>query len=109
MICQSGSWNAQRPTRVVEAFSEGLSCAGDAQVTSAAGVYSVIAACPTGTTLVGGGYLLANGAARSPYKPPAATGTNSPDRSSPSGTGGWLVAAGGYPDFCFHAVALCAE
>lgn len=94
----------------MEVRSEGLSCGGHTSLTVANGVYDAIAACPVGSTLVGGGHVLALNAARSPYKPLQNTiGTNSPDISAPDGAGGWRIAAGGYPDFCFFSVALCAE
>ena len=108
--CQSGRWKAQRPSKVVQVVSTDISCAGPSDITISAGVYSANAYCPTNTTLVGGGFKLLNGAERSPYKPYSGVqGTNSPDYSMPVNQTTWSVAAGGYPDFCFTAIALCAE
>lgn len=108
--CQSGIWRPQRPTKVIRIESTELSCAGNAYVTSEAGVHSTKATCPSHTTLVGGGFRLSDGNARSPYKPfDGSFGTNSPDISMPFDSESWFVAAGGYPDFCFKAIALCAE
>lgn len=93
--------------------SEGASCGGDFPVTAPAGVYETYAYCPAGTTLVGGGYRFAWGlyppAAVSPYKANTGRHTNSPDDSFPLNGTTWVVKAGGYPDFCFKAIALCAE
>src|SRR3546814_15038587 len=58
-----------------------------------------------GSTLVGGGYQLMGS---TPLKSSPSGGTNSPDASYPSG-GTWYVKAGGYPDFCFRAFAMCVE
>ena len=110
LFCQSGRWKAQRPSKVVQVVSTDISCAGPSDITISAGVYSANAYCPTNTTLVGGGFKLLNGAERSPYKPYSGVqGTNSPDYSMPVNQTTWSVAAGGYPDFCFTAIALCAE
>ena len=78
---------------------------------------SAFASCPASTTLVGGGYRVALGHcppnAISPWKdlnPTAGIAhTNSPDDSFPYDERTWAVRAGGYPDFCFVAVALCAQ
>ena len=59
------------------------------------------ATCPAGTTLVGGGFALANQIKTG--------GTNSPDVSRPIDSQTWAVVAGGYPDFCFDAFAVCAQ
>lgn len=90
-----------------------MSCGGHGDTTSIAGYYLARAYCPAGTTLVGGGYKFGwlNGSHITPFK--ASTdmglGTNSPDESYPSNQTTWTVRAGGYPDFCFRAMALCAE
>lgn len=115
--CQSGGitsvWQAQRPSKVLSIESEGASCGGVFPVTARAGVYQAFAYCPAGTTLVGGGYRFARElyppVAVSPYKVDAGRHTNSPDDSFPLNGTTWVVIAGGYPDFCFKAIALCAE
>ncbi len=84
-------WRAQRPTEVVTAVGN------EACVQNLA-----LASCPVGTTLVGGGYSLGSWVGTN-------NGTNSPDVSRPYDKSTWLVVAGGYPDFCFRAHALCAR
>jgi len=98
---------------VLSIESLGASCGGNHVATAPAGVYETYAYCPNGTTLVGGGYRFAwdlyPPGAISPYKTGAGAHTNSPDDSYPLNEETWAVKAGGYPDFCFKAVALCAE
>src|SRR3546814_369067 len=107
LFCQSGIWRAQRPTNV-NAVSTGTvyTCGHQAGVTNTHPLaQGITATCPMGSTLVGGGYQLMGS---TPLKSSPSGGTNSPDASYPSG-GTWYVKAGGYPDFCFRAFAMCAE
>ncbi len=59
------------------------------------------ASCPVNSILVGGGFKLANQI--------KSGGTNSPDVSSPLNDMTWVVIAGGYPDYCFDAYAVCMQ
>lgn len=66
--------------------------------------------CPSGTTLVGGGFGLHGENFRGNNADGSIRGTNSPDSSGPNWNGtAWQVIAGGYPSYCFKAYALCIE
>lgn len=92
LSCQSGGWRNQKPAREIT-VSGSTTC----------GTTPGYAICPAGTLLVGGGYQLTG----TNYK---SGGTNSPDLSAPLGDGAtWMVYAGGYPDYCFVAKALCIQ
>jgi hypothetical protein len=91
LFCQSGVWKGQRPIRTVT-VTGGRSCYQT----------PAYATCPTGTTLVGGGYAIAG-------QEHGTSGTNSPDVSKPFDSASWVVVAGGYPDYCFDAFAVCAQ
>lgn len=92
LTCQSGVWQRQRFSSVQKVVG-GVTC----------GATSAFAYCPAGTVLVSGGYRLAQSNGKT-------NGTNSPDISMPNDAAtGWQVYAGGYPDYCFTAIALCAK
>ncbi|MGU5867029.1 hypothetical protein ACV1EB_21490, partial [Aeromonas caviae] len=83
-------WRGQRPTSAIT-VAGGRSCIQN----------QAVASCPDGTTLVGGGFQIANQI--------KSGGTNSPDVSRPLNSKSWVVVAGGYPDYCFDAYAICAQ
>lgn len=97
LSCQNGKWQRQRFESIFTVKSPNDACGH---------VRYATAICPKDSVLVGGGYSLGDVFNRDPNKP----GTNSPDGSYPtSDATGWHVVAGGYPDFCFWAYAICAR
>jgi len=106
--CQSGAWKGQLPTRVNIIVGTDETCGGPDAVTVPIGMNNAVAICPSNQLLVGGGYQLSR---VTPYKSDASVsnGTNSPDGSYPYNATTWYVRAGGYPNYCFRAFALCAE
>ncbi|HGC4963919.1 TPA: shufflon system plasmid conjugative transfer pilus tip adhesin PilV, partial [Escherichia coli] len=92
-LCQSGSWKGNKEKEHFTVYG-----------TSGCGHTVSYAVCPSGSTLVSGGYQLTAWSQdnRNPF--------NSPDSTYPDWANNrWIVGGTGTITSCFRSVALCAR